>query len=114
MKTILRITAVLTFALLFTACDENAKRTRQDRSTGGTAEIMVVVQNDDQWNGRIGDSLRHFFCDYQYGLPQPESRNELKHIKAAGFTDLFKKQKCILEVEINPSLEKAVYAAVAP
>lgn len=108
MKTILRITVVLTFALLFTACDENAKRTRQDRSTGGTAEIMVVVQNDDQWNGRIGDSLRHFFCDYQYGLPQPESRNELKHIKAAGFTDLFKKQKCILEVEINPSLEKAV------
>ena len=69
---------------------------------------MVVVQNDDQWNGRIGDSLRHFFCDYQYGLPQPESRNDLKHIKEAGFSDLFTKNKCIFQVEINPSLEKAV------
>lgn len=108
MKNYFKITIVLVFACIMASCTEETRTAKQDRSNGGTAEIMVVVQNDDQWNGRIGDSLRHFFMDYQYGLPQPEARNELKHIKVAGFSDLFKKQKCILEVEINPSLERAV------
>jgi hypothetical protein len=108
MKTYIKIVAIILMVSMMTACAENRNRSGKDRSIGGTAEILVVVQNDDQWNGRIGDSLRHFFCDYQYGLPQPESRNELKHIKEAGFTDLFMKNKCILQVEINPSLEKAV------
>ena len=107
MKTQLRIVAIVLLACMMTACDQNRNRSGKDRSMGGTAEIMVVVQNDDQWTGRIGDSLRHFFCDYQYGLPQPESRNELKHIKEAGFTDMFKKHKCILQVVLDPSLEKA-------
>lgn len=108
MKTNLKLVAILAFAFLLTACDEGTRVGRKDRSVGGTSEILVVTQNDDQWNGRIGDSLRHFFLDYQYGLPQPESRNELAHINVAGFSDMFKKHKNIIEVEINPSLEKAV------
>ena len=108
MKTKFGIVIILALAVIVTACDENRNRSGKSRSTGGTAEILAVVQNDDQWNGRIGDSLRHFFCDYQYGLPQPESRYDLKHIKAAGFSDLFKNHKCIIEVEINPALEKAM------
>ena len=108
MRTYIKIVAIILMVSMMTACAENRNRSGKDRSTGGTAEIMVVVQNDDQWKGRIGDSLRHFFCDYQYGLPQPESRNDLKHIKEAGFSELFMKNKCILQVEIKPSLEKAV------
>ena len=108
MKHYLKTAIALVFACILASCSEEARTRKKDRSNGGTAEIMVVVQNDDQWKGRIGDSLRQFFMADQYGLPQPEARNELKHIMAAGFSDLFKKQKCILEVEIDPSLEKAV------
>ena len=107
MKTYLKIAILLVVAFAVSSCAEERNRSGKNRSTGSTAEIMVVVQNEDQWNGRIGDSLRHFFCDYQYGLPQPESRCDLKHILVKGFTDLFKPAKCILEVEINPSLESA-------
>ena len=108
MKTFLKTALIIAVAFMMTACAENRNRSGKDRSTGGTAEIMAVLQSEEQWNGRIGDSLRHFFCDYQYGLPQPESRNELKHILAPGFSDMFQKHKCIIEVDINPSLEKAV------
>ena len=97
---------ILMVAFLLTAC-EGEKTGRKDRSAGGTAEILVVTQNDDQWNGMIGDSIKHFFLDYQYGLPQPEAQNDLAHINIKGFSDLFKKHKCILEVEIDPSVEKA-------
>lgn len=99
--------AALLLVLALTACDEKSNISKKDRSTGGTSEILVVTQNDEQWNGMIGDSIRHYFLDYQYGLPQPESMNELAHINVSGFSDMFKKHKCILEVEINPNIEKA-------
>ena len=108
MKRHFNIIAIVALAVLVASCGDKSRTAKKDRSVGGTSEIMVVTQNDEQWNGRIGDSLRHFFLDYQYGLPQPESRNELAHINLAGFSDMFKKHKNIIEVEIKPSLEKAV------
>ena len=108
MKRYMKVGAVIVLACLMMACDGTPRLSRKDRSVGGTAEIMVVTQNIDQWEGEIGDSIRHFFLDYQYGLPQPEARNELAHIDVSGFSDMFKKHKNIIEVEINPALEKAV------
>lgn len=94
--------AVLAFAVVFTSCEY------KNNSVGEIAEILIVVQNDDQWNGRIGDSIRAYFQANQYGLPQPEPRNSLTHIKKSKFSDLFKKYKSIIEVEIDPNLDKAV------
>ena len=107
MKKLLGILMAIIVVCMTVSCEQHT-RSGKDRSIGGTAEIVVVTQNDEQWNGMIGDSIRHFFLDYQYGLPQPESRCDVAHINVAGFSDMFKKHKCILEVEINPSLEKAV------
>lgn len=98
---------VLLAVCLLTACSEQPRISKKDRSAGGTSEILVVTQNDEQWNGMIGDSIKHYFLDYQYGLPQPEAQNDLAHINVKGFSDMFKKHKCILEVEINPNMEKA-------
>lgn len=108
MKNFIKLSIVVMLACLMAACGESTRTNRMDRSIGGTCEILVVTQNIDQWNGRIGDSLRHFFLDYQYGLPQPESRVDLAHVSHSGFSDMFKKHKNIIEVEIDPSLEKAV------
>ena len=91
MKNNIKLCIVVMLACLMTACGDNSRSNKKDRSVGGTSEILVVTQNIDQWNGRIGDSLRHFFLDYQYGLPQPESRNDLAHITLSGFSDMFLK-----------------------
>ena len=107
MKTYLKITAFILFAAMISSCAEESGL-RKDRSVGGTREILAVMQNPQQWEGVIGDSLRHFFLQEQYGLPQPESRNNLAHITTDAFSDMFKKHKCIIEVDINPTLEKAV------
>lgn len=108
MKHSISIFAILMLSIVTMACKETPNAARKDRSAGGTAEILVVTQNNEQWNGMIGDSIRHFFLDYQYGLPQPEARNDVAHINAEGFSDMFKKHKCILEVVIDPNAEKAV------
>lgn len=94
-------------SVMMMAC-EHPTVSRKDRSTGNIAEILVVTQNEDQWSGVIGDSIKHFFLDYQYGLPQPEEQNKLLHINVGAFSELFHKHKCILEVEIDPTAEKAV------
>lgn len=108
MKRHFEIWALIAAVCMLASCAEESAAGRKDRSIGGTAEIEVVTQNDEQWNGMIGDSIRHFFLDYQYGLPQPEARCDVAHINVSGFSNMFQKHKCILEVEINPSLEKAV------
>ena len=94
--------------LVVSACNEGKEGSRKDRSAGGTSEILVVTQNDEQWEGMIGDTIRSFFLQPQYGLPQPEAINKLAHINVSGFNDMFKKHKCLLLVEINPNLEKPV------
>lgn len=103
--------AFFLLALLMVAvasCDNDNEKPRKDRSAGGTSEILVVTQNDEQWDGMIGDTIRAFFLQAQYGLPQPEAINKLTHINVSGFSDMFKKHKCILIVEINPGLDKPV------
>ena len=108
MKNALKIAIAILIASMMVSCSEESKSIRKDRSVGGTREILVITQNPDQWDGTIGDTLRHFFLQDQYGLPQPESRNNLAHINAEAFSDMFKKHKCIIEVEIDPSLQQAV------
>ena len=100
--------SLLFVAMLFSSCDQNGNRGKKDRSAGGTSEILVVTQNDEQWDGVIGDSIRAFFLQAQYGLPQPEPLNKLTHINVSGFADMFRKHKCILLVEVDPKLDKPV------
>lgn len=90
------------------SCDRSNDKPRKERSAGGTSEILVVTQNEEQWEGMIGDTIRAFFLQPQYGLPQPEALNKLTHINVSGFSDMFKKHKCLLIVEINPNLDKPV------
>ena len=110
MKSLSKPLFVLMTLLLFAAssCIDHNDGPKKDRSAGGTSEILVVTQNEEQWSGMIGDSIRNFFLQAQYGLPQPEAINKLAHVTVNGFNDMFKKHKCILIVEINPNLKEAV------
>lgn len=105
-KCLFVLTALLLFAV--SSCDDRKEGPKKDRSAGGTSEILVVTQNDEQWNGMIGDTIRNFFLQAQYGLPQPEALNKLSHLNVNGFNEMFKKHKCILIVEINPNVKEAV------
>ena len=105
-KSLIVLVTLLLFAT--SSCIDQKDGPKKDRSAGGTSEILVVTQNDEQWSGMIGDTIRAFFFQAQYGLPQPEAINKLAHINVSGFNDMFKKHKCILIVEINPNLQEAV------
>ena len=99
---------LMVFAFIAAGCGNKDQTPRKDRSAGNTSEILVVTQNAEQWNGGMGDSIRAFFTQEQYGLPQPEAIYRLLNVNVSNFSDLFKKHKAILVVEISSKLDSVL------
>lgn len=85
----------------FTSCESNKNRSAKDRSLGNTSEILVVVENEQQWENSIGKVIRKYLGRSQYGLNQEEPIYDLAHIQKNSFNDLFKKHRNILIIEID-------------
>lgn len=93
------------FLLFLLSCNEPEQRIA--RSVGATGEILVVSQNDQQWDGQIGDTVRAFFGQDQYGLPQSEPLFKLSEIKIDQLSEMFKKHRNLFVIEINSKLSEA-------
>ncbi len=105
----LQLFALIIAALMaFTSCSDKKTENRKDRSVGGTSEILFVTQNDDQWNGQMGQAVRDFFEEEQYGLPQPEKTFRVAHINMPALNDMFKKHRNLIIGEIIPDLTNPI------
>ena len=82
------------------------ERTKQ-RSVGNTSEILVVVQNEEQWEFRIGDVIREYLEQPQYGLTQNETIFKLSHITAGSFSEMLQKHRNLIIVNIDEKAPKA-------
>jgi len=77
MKNFVLITFLVT---AFLGCtDEARKRLEPNPVAIGTLNQLVIVADQDVWDGPIGDSLRYFYGSAFPILPQPEPLFDLKH-----------------------------------
>lgn len=83
-----------------TSCSNEESR-RLPRHSGAPGEIMVVME-DEHWNGPPGDSLRKVLEAYVPHLPQAEPRFSLLRFRLDQMSDLLKQHRNILEVRIDP------------
>lgn len=92
--------------LIFTlpSCDLNMKKSDKVRSIGNTSEILVVVENERQWEGMIGKVIRENLGREQYGLNQSEPVFDLAHVSKSSLSDLLKKHRNLLIVEIDKKI----------
>ncbi len=97
------ISAVLILAvfILFSSCKTNPNKPVKVRSIGKTSEILVVLENEQQWENSIGKTIRKYFGKDQEGLPQPEPLFNIAHVTKSSFSDLLKKHRNIFIVEID-------------
>ena len=95
---------ILLFGL--NSCMRDDERTKQ-RSVGNTSEILVVVQNEEQWEFRIGDVIREYLEQPQYGLTQNETIFKLSHITAGSFSEMLQKHRNLIIVNIDEKAPKA-------
>ena len=67
------------------------------RSTGRINNLLIVVDNED-WTGKIGDSLRATFAKDILGFPQGEPTFTLSQIALVNFAKILKPSRNILFV----------------
>ncbi|HAQ65039.1 MAG TPA: hypothetical protein DCR43_04185 [Bacteroidales bacterium] len=83
MKKNLSLLACLLIVLFLSSCDNIG--TSGSKATGGTSELLIITDTPEQWQGRVGDSLKAFFNRYVYALPQPEPQYDLLHASIKKF-----------------------------
>ena len=99
--TFLILTVFVLTMIILSSCDDNIKRSGLPRSIGNTSEVLVVLQNEHQWDNMIGQSIKEYLAQDQYGLSQAEPIFDLAHITVNNFSDMFKKHRNILIIEID-------------
>ncbi len=89
----------------FVSCKEEQGK---KRSSGGTLEILVATDSQEQWKGKIGDTLRSILGKYLPGLPMPEEAFSFIHLESYKLYNdpLYKPHHAILIVNVDPKLEK--------
>ncbi len=107
-KTLFHLALILMALVTVTSCKEEKSKGGKSRSIGNSSEILVVVQNETQWDNDIGKALKNYFGALQYGLPQDEPVYKLSHVKVSSFNDMFQKHRNIIIVNIDPKAKKAV------
>ena len=107
MKKTTLITVMLVLLTSLISCDNDGKpkENTKARSVGGTSEVLLVTQNDEQWNGQMGQAVRDFFEEEQYGLPQPEKNFKVAHLNIDALSDMFQKHRNLIIAKIEPDIK---------
>ena len=95
----MKVKKLFTFFLLIflLSCNENSTKKILAESTGEQNEIILVIDDSD-WQGSIGDTLRKIFQLEIDGLPQAEQFFNLVQINPSEFSRFFKTHKNIMFV----------------
>jgi hypothetical protein len=93
--------------LSLAACGEKERSKGIAVSTGGTAEILVVM-DEELWKGPAGESVRTILEAPVEGLPQDEPLFDIIRINPAGFRDDFLLHHNILVVQSTDTVPSAV------
>ncbi len=110
MKNILLFSGLI---LLFISCDSKMHEKILVDSSGRMNHILVVINNDD-WQGKVGDEIRSSLAKEVVGLPQPEPTFHLNQISPKGFTSFLTSNRNIVFVEYATknsfTIKRDVYA----
>ncbi|MEN8185655.1 MAG: DUF4837 family protein [Bacteroidota bacterium] len=104
-------TAIIFLSLI--SCTNKEKMTM----VGSTGRInhLLIVMNNNEWQGEIGDALRNIIAEPLEGLPQEEAQFSVNQVTPKAFTTLFKPTRNILFVGFDEKKNfysnKDVYAS---
>ncbi len=70
---------IILITLLSSCSNETKKRMNLQPNAFGVSNGIVLVADDDVWEGPVGDSIRFYFSAPYLILPQPEPIFDIKH-----------------------------------
>lgn len=95
---------ILSISIVASSCDEGT--TSLPKSSGKTAEMIVVTDNKGIWEGSVGNTVFSYFStDYEV-LPQPEPLFEMANVPLKNFQDakMFRNHHNVLLLLLEPDL----------
>jgi len=105
---------LLLFLVTCISCNESDEKITHVESSGRINHLLVVIEND-LWQGRVGDSLISIIGNPVVGLPQEEAQFTVSQVEPVAFSNLFQRTRNVLYIDYaeNESsyTSKNVYAA---
>ncbi len=81
------LTTGILLTTLLTNCSSDMRSSLEPQSNAfGPANQVIVVADQDLWEGPVGDTFRYYFSSAYPILPQPEPVFDLKHFTAGEIT----------------------------
>ena len=87
------------------SCGGNGKKLLPNVS-GKAGEVIVVI-NQTEWEGEVGEELRTLLASDCPFLPQKEPLYTLVNITPADFSNIFQIHRNLLLVDINPAVDSS-------
>ncbi len=97
---------LVSFSILFYACDETNERILPGMS-GKSGELLVVIDTG-YWSNQSGEAIRQTFMQTQVGLPQQEAIFDIIHVPHRSFARILQTNRNIIMVEINAQEKPAI------
>ncbi|MEP0263387.1 DUF4837 family protein [Dokdonia sp.] len=101
------------FLGMLISCDKTQKKPSLEGSLGNLNTIKVIIDKD-QWQGRVGDTLRRFLAAPVDGLPREEPLFTIDQIPVDAFKGHIAKNRIFLSVKLGEpsgiSIDKNVTA----
>jgi len=89
--------------IFLTACQSGGGGVSKN-ITGRAGEIVVVV-NEDVWEGNVGSIVRNSLAQEHVALPQDEPLFDLIPVPRDAFTNVFRTTRNILQVRISSNID---------
>lgn len=107
MKHLHRLLILLAVAVTLAACDAFRSVSGPGSTSLGKPYELIVVADQPEWNGPVGDSLRALFRAPVAYINQNEPRFDILRVLPRGFTNMVTKHRNILRVLVDPSADQA-------
>ena len=107
MKQFAGFISILATVILFTSCDGGGGFMS---ASGANNEVMVIM-DDDSWQGEAGRALFDVLNSNVKGLPQPEPNFRIIQIAPENFSSTFRMARNIIIPDISPMYSQPKFAA---
>lgn len=97
---------LLSFSIvtILSSCKEKERKTSIERSSGSTAEVLIVME-DELWKGMVGETMRKSLTQDVAGMPQSEKMFDLIQMNPKAFIQMYQRHHNIIIVQEDNSLD---------
>ena len=73
----------------------------------GAPNEILVVSSDKIWNSSMGDTIKNYFSNPLFGLPQDEATFKVLHIQPSNFERHLGKHRNVIQVQVGSYIDSA-------